>query len=262
MLISESDYAHETLARLLSLRDAFVALFFVTIGALIDPSAVVTNLPLLGAIVGLVVLGKLVVWTLVVWLFERPFWTALRAAVGLTQIGEFSFILVQVARDAGHVGDDVYNATLAASLLTILINAVLVRVVPRWASTAQLAREARELTAGAPAAGAATDTWCCAGSGGWAAPWARPWRRSGFPTRSSRSIPTSSSICAGGAWRASSATPPTRASWRKRARHGRPSPWSRCRRSTTRAWSSAGSGPSTPGCPFSPGPITGQPTRS
>ncbi len=58
----------------------------------------VTNLPLLGAIVGLVVLGKLVVWTLVVWLFERPFWTALRAAVGLTQIGEFSFILVQVAR--------------------------------------------------------------------------------------------------------------------------------------------------------------------
>jgi CPA2 family monovalent cation:H+ antiporter-2 len=154
LLISESDYAHETLARLLSLRDAFVALFFVTIGALIDPSAVVTNLPLLGAIVGLVVLGKLVVWTLVVWLFERPFWTALRAAVGLTQIGEFSFILVQVARDAGHVGDDVYNATLAASLLTILINAVLMRVVPRWASTAQLAHEARELTA-APRPGGA-----------------------------------------------------------------------------------------------------------
>jgi CPA2 family monovalent cation:H+ antiporter-2 len=148
LLISDSDYAHETLARLLSLRDAFVALFFVTIGALIDPSTVVNNLPLLGAIVGLVVLGKLVVWTLVVWLFERDVWTALRAAVGLTQIGEFSFILVQVARNADHVGDDVYNATLAASLLTILINAVLVRVVPRWASTAQLAREARELTAG------------------------------------------------------------------------------------------------------------------
>ena len=153
LLISESDYAHETLARLLSLRDAFVALFFVTIGALIDPMAVVSNLPLLGAIVGLVVLGKLLVWTLVVWLFERPFWTALRAAVGLTQIGEFSFILVQVARTAGHVGDDVYNATLAASLITILINAVLMRVVPRWASTAQLAREARELTTAPPQPG-------------------------------------------------------------------------------------------------------------
>ena len=145
LLISESDYAHETLARLLPLRDTFVALFFVTIGALIDPRAVVANLPLLGAIVALVVLGKLTVWTLVIWLFERPLWTALRAAVWLTQIGEFSFILVQVAREAGHVGDDVYNATLAASLLTILVNAVLVRAIPMWASRAQLAREAREL---------------------------------------------------------------------------------------------------------------------
>jgi CPA2 family monovalent cation:H+ antiporter-2 len=149
LLISESDYAHETLARLLPLRDAFVALFFVTIGGLIDPRAVVANLPLLGAVVGLVVLGKLLVWTLVVWIFERPIGTALRAAVGLTQIGEFSFILVRVARDAGHVGDDVYNATLAASLLTILINAVLMRVVPAWVSRAQFAREGRELRAAA-----------------------------------------------------------------------------------------------------------------
>ena len=38
LIISQSDYAHETLARLLSLRDVFVALFFVTIGVLIDPS--------------------------------------------------------------------------------------------------------------------------------------------------------------------------------------------------------------------------------
>jgi CPA2 family monovalent cation:H+ antiporter-2 len=148
LLISDSDYAHETLARLHSLRDAFVAMFFVTIGALIDPGAVVTHLPLLGAIVGLVVLGKLVIWTLVVWLFERAFWTALRAAVGLTQIGEFSFILIQVARNADHIGDDVYNATLAASLLTILINAALMRFVTRWASSAELARETRELHGG------------------------------------------------------------------------------------------------------------------
>ena len=53
-----------------------------------------------------------------------------RVGVGLTQIGEFSFILVQVAHAAGQVGDEVYSATLAASLLTILINALLVRYVP------------------------------------------------------------------------------------------------------------------------------------
>jgi len=151
LLISDSDYAHETLARLLSLRDAFVALFFVTIGALVDPLSVVGNLPLLGVIVGLVVVGKLFIWTLVVWIFEGTFWTALRVAVGLTQIGEFSFILVQVAREAGHVSDDVYNAVLAASLLTILVNALLVKVIPASAAQIQLARSAREISSpGAP----------------------------------------------------------------------------------------------------------------
>ena len=132
LLISESDYAHETLARLLSLRDVFVALFFVTVGALINPAAVVDNVGLLGVIVGLVVLGKLLIWTAVVRLFGHPTWTAVLAAVGLTQIGEFSFILVKVAHTAGQVGDDVYNATLAAALITILVNAVLVRWAPRW----------------------------------------------------------------------------------------------------------------------------------
>ena len=132
LLISESDFAHETLARLLSLRDVFVAFFFVTVGALINPVAVRDNLVVLGVIVALVILGKLLIWTGVVALFGQPLWTALLVGVGLTQIGEFSFILVHVARDSGLIGDDIYNATLAASLLTILVNAGLVRAVPGW----------------------------------------------------------------------------------------------------------------------------------
>ena len=132
LLISESEYAHETLARLLPLRDAFVALFFVTIGALVDPRLLVANLPLLGTLIALIVVGKLLIWTGVVRLFGYPSPMALLVGVGLTQIGEFSFILVQVARTAGHVGEAVYSATLAASLLTILVNAFLVRHVPGW----------------------------------------------------------------------------------------------------------------------------------
>src|SRR5438046_1853757 len=103
LLINESDYAHETLARLLPLRDAFVALFFVTVGALIDLRTIATSLPLLATLVGLIVLGKWVIWTAVALLFGQPLLTALLVGVGLTQIGEFSFILVQVARQAGHV---------------------------------------------------------------------------------------------------------------------------------------------------------------
>ena len=138
LLINESDYAHEMLARLLSLRDAFTALFFVTLGVLIDPRVVATNLDLLAVLVGLIVVGNWTIWTIVSLIFRQPLSTALLVGVGLTQIGEFSFVLVQVARQAGHVGQEVYNATLAASLVTILINAALVRLVPGWIGPARL----------------------------------------------------------------------------------------------------------------------------
>lgn len=132
LIISTSEYGHETLARLLSLRDAFVALFFVTIGILIDPRVIIENLSLLATIIALIMVGKLVIWTTVVRLFRYSWSTAFLVGTGLTQIGEFSFVLVQVAKTAGHVGSEVYNATLAASLLTILMNAALVRYVPGW----------------------------------------------------------------------------------------------------------------------------------
>jgi CPA2 family monovalent cation:H+ antiporter-2 len=149
LIISTSDYAHETLARLLPLRDVFVAMFFVTVGMLVDPFSVAANLPLLGAMLALIVVGKAAVRTAIVRLFGYPFATAARVGLGLAQIGEFSFVLVQVARGAGLVADDVYNATLAASLLTILFNALLVRYVPDWLEAARLGR-ARAAAAGAP----------------------------------------------------------------------------------------------------------------
>ena len=130
LIISESDYAHETLTRLLPIRDAFGALFFVTLGVLIDPSTLFANVPLLALVVGLVVLGKVIVRTPILLLLGERVSTALLVGVSLAQIGEFSFVLVQVARSAGHVGAEVYNATLAASLISILLNGALVRSVP------------------------------------------------------------------------------------------------------------------------------------
>ena len=129
------------------------------------------NLPLLGTMIALVVVGKLVLRTLVVWVFGQPIRTAVMVGVGLTQIGEFSFILVQVARSAGHVGADVYNATLATSLITILVNALLVRFVPRW--VARLPKDTPGAAPAAPGRGAAPSTSCSADSAGWGARSAR-----------------------------------------------------------------------------------------
>jgi CPA2 family monovalent cation:H+ antiporter-2 len=137
LIISASEYAHRALEQMLPLRDAFVALFFVTVGILINPRAVLREPMLLLAILALVVVGKFVVWTGVTKLFRYPWRTAVLVGTGLTQIGEFSFILVQVAHANGLLGDEFYYATLAASLLSILVNATLVRAVPRWIGAAR-----------------------------------------------------------------------------------------------------------------------------
>jgi CPA2 family monovalent cation:H+ antiporter-2 len=132
MIISGSDYAHETLSQLLPLRDVFVALFFVTVGTLINPAALWERPALLGAMLALIVLGKFVIWAGIAFLFRYPWQTAIRIGVGLTQIGEFSYVLVQVARSASLVDDALYNCTLMASLLSILLNAFLVRAAAKF----------------------------------------------------------------------------------------------------------------------------------
>lgn len=129
LLISGSDFAHKIAGRTLPLRDAFVALFFVTIGMLIDPSTWGENWRLLAIMVGMIVAGKFVIWSGVVRAFGYPWSAALYVGVGLTQIGEFSFILAQVALRSHLITPGFYNATLAASLVTILCNATLFRIV-------------------------------------------------------------------------------------------------------------------------------------
>ena len=131
VVISGSEQAHDTLARVLPIRDAFVALFFVTIGALINPRILLSEPALLLELLALIIVAKFLIWLAVVRLFRYPFQTALLVAVGLTQIGEFSYVLIRVARDAQLVGDDVYNAMLATSLISILLNALLMRYARR-----------------------------------------------------------------------------------------------------------------------------------
>lgn len=130
--ISGSEDLHQAHAQLVPLRDAFVALFFVSLGALIAPQMLAPSLPLLGTMLLLIVVGKFVIWTTVVRLFRYPFWTAIVVASGLTQIGELSFVLVQVARSSGIVAENIFTATLAASLISIFLNVFIVRGMLGW----------------------------------------------------------------------------------------------------------------------------------
>jgi len=99
LIIGESDFVHETLARILPLRDLFVALFFVSIGMLINPAIVFENLPLHALLVALVIAAKGLIRGLLVYLFRYHLRLAFLVAMGFTQIGEFSFGLSRLGVD-------------------------------------------------------------------------------------------------------------------------------------------------------------------
>ncbi|MFZ0520988.1 MAG: cation:proton antiporter [Candidatus Acidiferrales bacterium] len=149
--ISGSEDLHEAHTALIPLRDAFVALFFVSLGTLVVPSVIIHNLPLLGVMLLLIVVGKFVVWLGVMKLFRYSLWTSIAVAAGLTQIGELSFILVEVAKKSGLVGEEVFTATLAASLISIFLNMLLVRWVMRRITPKLAPKTITETAAEAPA---------------------------------------------------------------------------------------------------------------
>jgi len=123
LLLGNSSFVHKLERQTLPLRDAFVALFFVTIGMLIDPTTWMSSWRMVFLLVALVIFGKFLVWSGIVRLFGYSWQTSKRVGIGLTQIGEFSFILAQVSLSSGLISRDLYNATLVASLVTILANA-------------------------------------------------------------------------------------------------------------------------------------------
>lgn len=133
LAISDSPDAAEARRRLLPFRDVFAVFFFVAIGTLIDPAAVGRGLPWLALMLLLVVVAKSAVAYGLARLTSLE-GSPLHIAVGLGQIGEFSFVLASLALARGAIGPDVFAAVLAAVAASIAASTILVRLVPRPAT--------------------------------------------------------------------------------------------------------------------------------
>jgi monovalent cation:H+ antiporter-2, CPA2 family len=138
LMISEVEYADQTLAYVEPLRDIFAALFFAAIGMLIDPLFLWDNLDLILGLVSIVLIGKFAIITPLVKLFGYPLQTALIAGLGLAQIGEFSFVLASEGRSLGLVSRRVYLLLLGTTALTLVVTPFILRLIPslfNWIET-------------------------------------------------------------------------------------------------------------------------------
>ncbi|MFN8177898.1 MAG: cation:proton antiporter [bacterium] len=136
LALSGSPYAHQVFAELVPLRDAFVAVFFTSIGMLFEPATLLAHPAALLGMVGLVLFkGLLIVG--VVQLLWRSTRLAVLTGAALSQIGEFSFVLAREGVSRGLIAPDLEQTFLGAAILTMAGTPFLLRGARRLSRTGE-----------------------------------------------------------------------------------------------------------------------------
>jgi CPA2 family monovalent cation:H+ antiporter-2 len=115
-------------------RDLFVAVFFVSVGMLLQPAVIVEYWHIVLLLVAVVMVANVIAISAGVFMIGEGLRTALQAGMSLAQIGEFSFIIASVGIATGATGDFLYPVMVAVSAVTTLFTPFLIRSAPRVAA--------------------------------------------------------------------------------------------------------------------------------
>src|SRR5690606_9010850 len=131
MVVAQSPVSQQAGIDALPMRDAFAVLFFVAVGMLFDPSFVQDEKKLLVVLagMGIVFIAKPLAAFMIVGVLGYPFRTALTVAIALAQIGEFSFIVGDLATTHGLLPEEGRTALTACALASSTVNPILFRTI-------------------------------------------------------------------------------------------------------------------------------------
>lgn len=155
LAISESDYSQQVLGDIMPFRDAFMSLFFISIGMLFDPSILLHHLPFIAGLVATILILKILMSSLAIRIIGLPLRVSLMSAFALAQIGEFSFVLSQEGLKDGLLSPSNDQIFLAASIATMIltplflwisepVTAFALRNLPAWLSRGRRSLVGRE----------------------------------------------------------------------------------------------------------------------
>jgi CPA2 family monovalent cation:H+ antiporter-2 len=138
MVVADTEYGHRAMGDILPLRDAFVSIFFVSLGMLFDVRAVLAHPVLTAGLLCGFLLGKGFLATIAAQVMRFPARVAWLAGVGLAQFGEFGFVLARLGRDSGIVDDERLGPLLAAGIASMFATPVLMRLAPHFTAGERL----------------------------------------------------------------------------------------------------------------------------
>jgi CPA2 family monovalent cation:H+ antiporter-2 len=130
MVVADTQYGHRAMGDVLPLRDAFVSIFFVSLGMLFDVQVVLAQPLAVGFLLCCFVLIKGLLATIAALFMRFPTRVAWLAGVGLAQFSEFGFVLAKIAESSGVVGPAETSPLLVAGIASMLLTPVLLRIAP------------------------------------------------------------------------------------------------------------------------------------
>jgi len=134
LVVAGSEYRHQAMADLLSFREVFASLFFVSIGMLLAPSVMVDNLLVVLAILVAVLLGKALIVFVAAQVLRMPLRVCLMAAAALAQVGEFSFVLLFAAQGSGLIDRVLETNLITVAILSMFLTPFAMSFSPRLAA--------------------------------------------------------------------------------------------------------------------------------
>lgn len=143
IILSESEYSPQMVADIIPFRDVFASLFFISIGMLLDLGFALTHAPALLGVAAAMIVVKAGAAGLAVRALSFPPRIVVAVGLGLAQIGEFSFVLLQVGQENGLLDRDLYQFFIASALLTMVATPGLVRAADWWDARRSSARPDR-----------------------------------------------------------------------------------------------------------------------
>ena len=126
-LIAESGEAHQIEVLVQPVRDMFAAIFFVSVGVMIDPALIAQHWLVVAVLTLVVIGGKIVGVTMGAFITGNSVRTSVQAGMSLAQIGEFSFIIAGLGLTLGATGSFMYPVAVAVSAITTLTTPWLIK---------------------------------------------------------------------------------------------------------------------------------------
>jgi CPA2 family monovalent cation:H+ antiporter-2 len=121
LIIGESEFSIDAVSNIIPFRDVFAAIFFISIGMLLDTSAIIAQPSIVISLLVIILVAKVLTGSVASAILGMPIRVSIFVGLALAQIGEFSFVLAKSGAESNLMGTGPYQFFLAAAIITMAL---------------------------------------------------------------------------------------------------------------------------------------------